>query len=43
MTSSGFECILAKHVATAARVVPSIVSKRVNPHVLRQACAMHTL
>lgn len=43
MTRSGFEYILAKHVATAARAVPSIASKRVSPHVLRHTCAMHTL
>ena len=43
MTRSGFEYILARHVATAARAVPSIASKRVSPHVLRHTCAMHTL
>ena len=43
MTRSGFEYILAKHVTTASRVVPSIASKRVSPHVLRHTCAMHTL
>ena len=43
MTRSGFEYILAKHVATAARAQPSIVGKRVTPHVLRHSCAMHTL
>jgi integrase/recombinase XerD len=43
MTRSGFEYILAKHVATASRSVPSIASKRVSPHVLRHTCAMHTL
>jgi len=43
MTRSGFEYILAKHVATAARKVPSIASKGVSPHVLRHSCAMHTL
>jgi integrase/recombinase XerD len=35
MTRSGFEYILAKHVATAARKVPSIAAKSVSPHVLR--------
>jgi site-specific recombinase XerD len=43
MTRSGFEYILAKHVATAACKVPSIVAKSVSPHVLRHTCAMHTL
>jgi integrase/recombinase XerD len=43
MTRSGFEYILAKHVATAARKVPSIGTKGVSPHVLRHSCAMHTL
>jgi integrase/recombinase XerD len=43
MTRSGFEYILAKHVATAARTQPSIAGKRVTPHVLRHSCAMHTL
>lgn len=43
MTRSGFEYILAKHVAAAARTEPSIGGKRVTPHVLRHSCAMHTL
>ena len=43
MTRSGFEYILAKHVAAAARTEPSITGKRVTPHVLRHSCAMHTL
>ncbi len=43
MTRSGFEYILAKHVAVAARNQPSIADKRVTPHVLRHSCAMHTL
>ena len=43
MTRSGFEYILAKHVAVAARKQPSIADKRVTPHVLRHSCAMHTL
>jgi integrase/recombinase XerD len=43
MTRSGFEYILAKHVATVARKVPSIAAKSVSPHVLRHTCAMHTL
>ena len=43
MTCSGFEYILATHVAAATRQQPSIASKRVTPHVLRHTCAMHTL
>ena len=43
MTRSGFEYILAKHVAAAAHKVPSIAAKSVSPHVLRHTCAMHTL
>ena len=43
MTRSGFEYILAKHVATATRKVPSIAAKSISPHVLRHTCAMHTL
>jgi integrase/recombinase XerD len=43
MTRSGFEYILAKHVAIAAKAQPSIAEKRVTPHVLRHTCAMHTL
>ena len=43
LTRSGFEYILAKHVARAAPACPSVASKRVSPHVLRHTCAMHTL
>jgi integrase/recombinase XerD len=43
MTRSGFEYLLAKHVAAAARQEPSIAGKHVTPHVLRHTCAMHTL
>src|SRR4051794_34582025 len=42
MTRSGFEYILAKHVAVAAQCQVPITSKRVTPHVLRHICAMHT-
>jgi site-specific recombinase XerD len=43
MTRSGFEYILSKHVATAARTAPSLAAKHISPHVLRHTCAMHTL
>lgn len=43
LTRSGFEYILAKYIEIAANACPSIMSKRVSPHVLRHTCAMHTL
>lgn len=43
MTRSGFECILAKHVATAAARCSSLASKRVSPHGLRHSCALMIL
>lgn len=43
LTRSGFEYILAKHVASAVEQQPSLAEKRVSPHVLRHTCAMHTL
>lgn len=43
LTRSGFEYILAKQVKVAAVACPSILSKRVSPHILRHTCAMHSL
>lgn len=43
MTRSGFEYILKKHVMIAGRHCPSILSKRVSPHVLRHSCALSIL
>jgi integrase/recombinase XerD len=43
MTRAGFEYILAKHAAAAARKQPSLAARRVTPHVLRHSCAMHML
>jgi integrase/recombinase XerD len=43
MTRSGFERILARHVAIAAGRCPSLREKRISPHVLRHTCALNTL
>ena len=43
MTRRGFAKRLALHAQTAARGVPSIAGKTVSPHLLRHACALHTL
>jgi integrase/recombinase XerD len=43
MSRAGFEYVLAKHAATAARELPSLGKKRVTPHILRHSCAMHML
>ena len=43
MTRSGFEYVLRKHVANATAQCPSLVSKRISPHVLRHTCAMRIL
>ncbi len=43
ITRSGFECILAKHVAIAATGCPSLKSKRISPHCLRHSCALMIL
>jgi site-specific recombinase XerD len=43
MTRSGFEYILSKHVAAAAKGSPSLMTKRVSPHVLRHTCALTIL
>ena len=43
MTRSGFEYILKKHVAAAGKDCPSILSKRISPHVLRHSCALSIL
>ena len=43
LSRDGFAHRLAVHVATAERKRPTLVEKRVTPHVLRHSCAMHTL
>lgn len=43
MTRSGFEYVLAKHVATATPGCPSLATKTISPHVLRHTCAMTIL
>jgi integrase/recombinase XerD len=43
MTRSGFQRVLAKHVAAAATRCPSLQQKRVSPHALRHTCALNTL
>ena len=43
LTRAGFEYILAKHVAVAARKLPSIADKHVTPHVLRHYLPFRTM
>lgn len=43
MTRHGFAHRLEVHATTASRKVPSLVGRKVSPHVLRHACAIHTL
>jgi site-specific recombinase XerD len=43
LSRSGFECVLAKHIAAAATACSSLRNKRVSPHVLRHTCAFTTL
>lgn len=43
MTRAGFAYLLRQHVGAAARNCPSLLKKRVSPHVLRHTCAMIAL
>jgi integrase/recombinase XerD len=43
MTRSGFEYILDKHIATAAKTCPTLLTRHVSPHSLRHACALTIL
>ena len=43
MTRSGFEYLLRHHVRCASKQTPSLLSKRISPHVLRHSCAMTVL
>jgi site-specific recombinase XerD len=43
LTRSGFEYVLEKHVRTASQRCPSLMNKRISPHVLRHCCALTIL
>lgn len=43
LSRDGLALMVAKHARQAALVCPSLLSKRVTPHVLRHSCAAHTL
>jgi len=43
LSSDGIEYLLAKHVVIAAKTCPSLMHKRVTPHVLRHTAAMELL
>lgn len=43
LSRDGLALMVAKHARQAALACPSLLSKRVTPHVLRHSCAAHTL
>lgn len=43
LSNDGIQYLLAKHVATAGKVCPSLLTRQVSPHVLRHTAAMELL
>ena len=43
ITRAGFEYLLRKHVTEASQRCPSLLDKRISPHVLRHTCALNIL
>ena len=43
LSNDGVQYLLAKHVAVACQVCPSLRDKRISPHVLRHTSAMELL
>ncbi len=43
LSADGVQYLLAKHIATAGKTCPSLLRKRVTPHVLRHTTAMELL
>ena len=43
LSNDGVQYLLAQHVAIAGKVCPSLLSRRVSPHVLRHTAAMELL
>jgi site-specific recombinase XerD len=43
LSADGVQYLVAKHVATATKICPSLARKRVTPHVLRHTAAMELL
>lgn len=43
MTRSGFAYLLGKHVRAAGVACPTLLAKRISPHVLRHSCALMIL
>ncbi len=43
LSCDGVEYLLAKHVVSASRQCPSLITKRISPHVLRHTAAMELL